>query len=377
MTKDLRTDTHVTNSTRLDGGFILRSVDISAVSDEAHGEYLTFNNQIRAESDPQDPPRTLVDQISRWRNVPPIITIHNWEVRDTKLSDCPLIGWGEMQIGQQETNQNVALFRLAVLPERRREGIGRRLLQPLASTAMEQNRTLLIGTSLDHIPASERFFEALGAERGMKSVMNQLALSELDPTALRAYREESERRGKGAFELLRADSPIPEELLPSITDLLNQVMDDVPHDDLAMEPEQLTPEQMRLWEQSALASDNRFLILVGRDRGGKLAGMTMMTWRKHLPYLVEQGITGVLSEYRGNGLARCLKATMLEQLMTEYPEVQFVRTDNANSNAGMLAINRALGFRPYRSETLWQIPTERILAYLARPSVSTAPVSSP
>ena len=37
-----------------------------------------------------------------------------------------------------------------------------------------------------------------------------------------------------------------------------------------------------------------------------------------------------------------------------------------SKTAGMLAINRALGFRPYRSETIWQVPTERVLAYLAR-----------
>lgn len=348
-----------------DSVFIVHPVNVASVSDADHEEYLAFNNRLRAESNPDDPPRTLEDQLTRWRNIPPIITIYTWAVRDSTLPGNPIVGLGELQARQQEANQNMAYVRLSVLPERRREGIARQLLHTIATMAQELGRTLLMIGTTDRVPAGERFMEALGAERGLESRTNQLVLAELDRATLRAYREESERRGDGEFELLRFKSPIPDELLGPATELFNRVSNDVPHGDLSLEPEQMTPEEVRAWEQASMASGAIFLIIIGQDRAGTLAGLTMITWRKHTAYVAEQGITGVLPEYRGRGLARLLKAAMLEQLLDEYPDVQFVRTDNAHTNAGMLAINHALGFRLYRTETVWQVPTERVLLGLA------------
>ena len=178
-----------------------------------------------------------------------------------------------------------------------------------------------------------------------------------------AYRDESARRGAGEFELIWCNSPFPEELLAPAALLGNMVARDIPLGDLEMQPHEMTPEEVRELDQVAIASGATNLVLIARDKASTFAGLTMMTWGKHMPYITHQGITGVLPEYRGRGLARYLKATMLEQIREKYPEVRFVRTDNADSNAAMLAINRSLGFRKYRSETMWQIPTERALVY--------------
>ena len=75
--------------------------------------------------------------------------------------------------------------------------------------------------------------------------------------------------------------------------------------------------------------------------------------------------TGVSPEFRGRGLGRWLKAAMLDRIVRERPGVKFVRTGNADSNAAMLGINRALGFTPYVSRCVWQLETEKALAYLA------------
>jgi GNAT superfamily N-acetyltransferase len=75
-----------------------------------------------------------------------------------------------------------------------------------------------------------------------------------------------------------------------------------------------------------------------------------------------------LPEYRNHGLGRWLKAAMLAKVLHERPQVQFVRTGNANSNAPMLKINAALGFKPYLAQSIWQVETERVAAYLASKS---------
>ena len=58
----------------------------------------------------------------------------------------------------------------------------------------------------------------------------------------------------------------------------------------------------------------------------------------------EVGDTGVLGDFRRRGIARALK-----MMVTRYAAnngVERVHTDNRADNAGMLAINRELGFVP-------------------------------
>jgi mycothiol synthase len=51
-------------------------------------------------------------------------------------------------------------------------------------------------------------------------------------------------------------------------------------------------------------------------------------------------------------------------VLKERPEVNFVRTGNADSNAAMLKINTELGFQPYMADALWQVEIDRVLEYL-------------
>jgi hypothetical protein len=40
-----------------------------------------------------------------------------------------------------------------------------------------------------------------------------------------------------------------------------------------------------------------------------------------------------------------------------------IRTGKANSNAPMLKINNELGFKPYMSQVIWQVETEKVAEY--------------
>ena len=51
---------------------------------------------------------------------------------------------------------------------------------------------------------------------------------------------------------------------------------------------------------------------------------------------------------------------MLERIRQERPEAERVRTGNAFSNAPMLAINDALGFKVISTRTEWQADVDRI-----------------
>ncbi len=55
---------------------------------------------------------------------------------------------------------------------------------------------------------------------------------------------------------------------------------------------------------------------------------------------------------------------MLDRVLRERPQVRFVRTGNADSNAAMLRINHQLGFKPYIAHCVWQVETDKVLDYL-------------
>jgi len=148
---------------------------------------------------------------------------------------------------------------------------------------------------------------------------------------------------------------------------LRAVMNTAPRDDLDVEDVRWTETQLRQIETTlAQHQTERWTMYVRHRQSGTIVGYTEVFWNARQPETLQQGDTGVLPAHRHHGLGRWLKAAMLEKVLRERPQVQRVRTGNANSNAAMLSINQELGFKPYKSWTTWQVALEQILAYLRR-----------
>ena len=126
-----------------------------------------------------------------------------------------------------------------------------------------------------------------------------------------------------------------------------------------------TPEQLRQIEQNLFArGSQRWTFYVVETATGKFAGYTETVWNPNRPEILRQDMTGVFPEFRNKGLGRWLKATMLAKVIKDRPEVKYIRTQNADSNAAMLKINTELGFQPYMANALWQVEVKRVLEYL-------------
>lgn len=91
-----------------------------------------------------------------------------------------------------------------------------------------------------------------------------------------------------------------------------------------------------------------------RDPGGACVGGTEVIFEPGDPSTARQQNTGIDPGHRGLGLAKWVKAAMLERIRRQRPEVVRIRTENAGSNAPMLAINGALGFQITSTRTEWQ-----------------------
>jgi hypothetical protein len=68
-------------------------------------------------------------------------------------------------------------------------------------------------------------------------------------------------------------------------------------------------------------------------------------------------MTAVNRPHRGHRLGLLIKVAMLEQLATREPQVAFTEAWNAGTNAHMVAINQALGYRPVARKNFWVLPT--------------------
>ena len=266
-------------------------------------------------------------------------------------------------VAHMNENKHLMGAEIAVLPEYRRQGLTSGLLHKVLEVAQAENRTLMIGVTNTRVPAGAAFVKKLNARTGIEAHINQLVLADLEPDLLRRWQKDAKTTASD-FELGLWTIPYPEEEIGAIA-AMYEVMNTEPRGDLEIEDHTVAPKDLRQDEAYFAARGvERWTLYARHQPSGELAGYTEVFWDAEEPENVRQGDTGVLPKYRGHGLGKWLKAAMLEKVLRERPQVKRVRTGNADSNAPMLAINRALGFKPYLSETVWQLGREALEAYL-------------
>ena len=335
--------------------------DPQSVSDAEWGALNALENAIRAERWPEDPPRTVEETRREIESLPGFIEVHAWAAWDPWPETMAALGY--VILMRTDENRHMGQMEIQVRPEYRRQGWARELLRRIAEAARERERSLLIASSDSRIPAGEAFLERLGARVGLASHVNQLEVADVDPDQLRQWQEQARERAAD-FEIGLWDGPYPEDELEAVAEL-NKVMNSAPRGDLDVEDFDWTPEQLRQTEASLQHQGVERWTMVARHRPtGQFAGYTETYWNPNRPETLQQGNTGVFPEYRGHGLGKWLKAAMLAKVVRDKPQVKRIRTGNADVNEAMLAINRQLGFQPYKSIKTWQAELEKVQAYL-------------
>jgi mycothiol synthase len=350
----------MTTDTRI-GDVSVEEVDLAATSDEEVEAITAFRNAMQAEVDPADPPWGVDAVALDVRNWPPFMRHRAFLGRDASGA-VVATGIADWFVGEE--NQHIVDVQLAVLPADRRKGIAKALLERVVEVADEIGRPMLSGRSIDLVTSGEAFARHVGASLGMAQGENRLVLADVDRDRIRRWVEQGPLRAEG-YSLVASDGRYPDELVDQIVDL-SAVMNTAPRDDLDMEDERPTVEQSRQWEATNLPLGiERWYLAARHDASGDLVGWTEVGWWPTFPTTVWQWGTGVRPEHRGHALGKWLKAVMLERILRERPDAIDIRTTNADSNDAMLGINHALGFRKHHTNMWWQVPVERVKAYLA------------
>ncbi len=320
-----------------------------------------FGKQIQKEQIPEDPSRPLESTIKNLQslNLLSDMELSLWYVWQGQEIVASLV----TEVGFFETNRHLMNIDLSVLATHRRQGIASELLVIALEVAKKHNRTLILEVTSARVPSGEAFAKRLGASVGLSEHTNQLVLADLDLKLMQSWVKQAKTKAE-AFSLEFLDGPIPESKIDEVLDLIH-VMNTAPKDDLDIEDFHATAKQMRDFEAlSAERGMERWMYFARHKETNELAGYTELFTNPANQELLNQAATGVLPKYRGHAIGRWLKASMVLKVLKEKPDIKFIRTGNADSNAAMLAINEAMGFKPFNAETIWQLETDKLKAYL-------------
>jgi len=239
-----------------------------------------------------------------------------------------------------------------VSSDRRREGIGSRLLAEICEETHQQGRSLLTWSTFDAVPAGAAFSRRLGARVARVNRTSELRLAGVDWLMIEGWVQAGRARERG-YRLEMVDGPSPEHLRTDAA-TFHRIMQTAPRDDLDVGDVFLDADHIAELDHALVEAGRMRWTALVRDSTGVCVGGTEVTFEPGEPTVVLQQNTGIDPAHRGLGLAKWAKAAMLDRIRHERPEAERIRTDNAFSNAPMLAINDILGFKVIRARTEWQ-----------------------
>jgi mycothiol synthase len=316
---------------------------------------------LHAEATPDDPRRTLADEIIAARNLPAPEDGVRLVARDSAgaIAGYAWCGWEELAGWAHVLSVDVA-----VLPDWRRRGLGRALLGRAASIADHRGLRLVTGRSRENVPSGGAFAQRFGAQAAMVGRENRQDLRCVSRDLVDEWVAGGPVRAPG-YRLEFVAGRTPPDLIERAAEVFN-VMNTAPREDLDVSDTPVTPDLVRQYEDAILgAGDEMWAYYAVEESSGRFVGLTNITMRRGEPDRVHVGDTGVEPAHRGYALGKWLKAAMTQRILAELPGVRWVITHNAGSNDAMLGINSELGFRTAAVITTWQIATDRLLAELA------------
>ncbi|MEW9548020.1 GNAT family N-acetyltransferase [Nonomuraea sp. NPDC050783] len=242
-----------------------------------------------------------------------------------------------------------AVYPLVVRPERRGRGLGAELLEHAVGRVRAHGRRLLL-TETPVTGVGARFARAHDMTPSLTEARRTLDLRTADWAALEAMVPRAE-----GYSLERWVGPTPPELLADHATLLGG-MNDAPRD-AGVEDSAYTVERVRERERSIPASGQTcYTTIARRDADGAPAAFTRIFLRAdRSDGWAGQVDTMVLREHRGHRLGLLVKLANLLWLREREPHLERVITWNAVTNAHMLAINEALGYRLLDEWHTWRL----------------------
>ena len=328
--------------------FHVRRVGFRAGTDEELTALHAVEAPIEAERRPDRVPQPVESYIAFARKLPSQFDDHAWLVET--FDGTPVASgfcWSN-----SAGDRRVMECDLFVRRDRRRQGIGSRLLATICDETVNEGQSLLTWSTFDAVPAGDAFSRRVGAGVARVNRTSELVLADVDWTMIESWARAERARDLG-YQLEMVDGVYPEHLRADAA-TFHHIMQTAPREDLDVGDVIVDVEFVAELDRALVEAGRTRWTGFVRDPAGACVGGTEVTFEPWDPGTVLQQNTGIDPAHRGLGLAKWAKAAILERIRQERPEAGRVRTDNAVSNAPMLAINDDLGFKVISARTEWQ-----------------------
>ncbi|MGQ0630746.1 MAG: GNAT family N-acetyltransferase [Sporichthyaceae bacterium] len=264
-----------------------------------------------------------------------------------------LVGVADIELPVLD-NTGSGWTQIQVHPDARGRGVGALLWEHVAAYFREADRKLVVFECAMDSPG-EAFARSRGAELGILSARRRLVIDD----AVRALADELAAVSRGhadGYEVHTLVGRTPEHWIDGMAYLHGRMSTDAPLDDLEWEPENYDADRLRareavlepwgLRQYTAIAVHTHTEAVVGFTTIGTSADDRTGGYQHN---------TIVDPDHRGHRLGTLLKVENLRNALTHEPELAMLLTWNAVSNAPMIAVNEAMGFRLWDHWAEWQI----------------------
>lgn len=258
-------------------------------------------------------------------------------------------------------NKHISNLNFSVAPQYRRQGLGTRLLNHVIAELAVKEPSVTEFMSAVILDSGKAFYDRLGARVALVQAENRLYLKDVDWALVERWAAEG--KSKNPSSSVVTTRVIPEEDIADYSLAYTETMNQQPFGELTLKVI-FTPEQIREGEKECRETGEEDTIIYTKEADGRVSGLTETTYLKDSPHKVRQMLTGVRAPYRGRGLGKLLKALMLLDIRARRPGVKYIVTGNADSNAPMMAINNALGFKRHLPVLMYKLELSKIGRHL-------------
>ncbi len=256
-------------------------------------------------------------------------------------------------------NKHTAVVNISVLKDHSNESISQELLRD-AIEIMQKHEYVTTADTCSYFERQWNFWEGLGAKLALEASQSRIYMEDIDWDMIEEWRQEGHQLAKEEQVDLFSFEKCPEEIIHKYTTTYTEIERLIPLGEFDYIPEPTTPFTRREKEENFSKTDFEWYTLTTREKNGDISGLTEIKYSKSKLYRVDQCLTGVKIEYRGRGLGKWLKAEMMVFIKDNFPETEFISTDNADMNAPMLSINERMGFKKYLTEKCYTIKLEKL-----------------
>lgn len=341
--------------------FTIVPFSVDSANQKQINAWYTLQRSLRKEILPDEPFLTMEELLAHSHAMHELRESVEWCIWHGE--DMAMVGLAGVFFSRQDSQSDPLYFTVQVDQNYRRSGIGSAFLKRIVETATERGRKILhVGTN-DRCPPGEKFITPTGADIVHKGHFNILVLKDVEKTLVNSWLG-LPVQGFGELTIGNWEGMTPEHRIQEISDFY-QVIYDAGKEQHGHSGYRFTPENVREGEKVSISMGKKVHAIYAADaESNRLLGLTKISWYPSRPSVVSQGYTAVLPDARGRGIGRRLKADMLQKVFRDMPEVEYMKTGNADNNDAILKINAELGFRHQMATKTWQIETAALEEYL-------------